>query len=248
MPRKPRFAPPGHYLHITQRGNYGQRTFYTKADHSVFLDLLIRTATASNIDVLAYCLMPNHYHLIARPNEPHAISHAMRDINGPYSRYLHGRLTRTGRLWQDRFYACLLGHTHLLSALRYVEQNPVRAHMVDDPFQYPWSSANSHSPNTWLDDETFRLLVSPEDWPQILAGPQPKKECATIRRTTHTERTLAAPELTTALETEYGVPLTRRAPGRRPTHAPTPPHAPVSSKRPPQSVPYPPAARVTSSA
>jgi len=198
-PLKPSLAPPGHYLHMPQRGNYGQRTFYSKGDHTVFLDLLARTATTNNIDVLAYCLMPNHYHLIARPNEPHAISHMTRDLNGHYSRYLHGRLTRTGRLWQDRFYACLLGHTHLLSALRYVEQNPVRAHMVDDPFHYPWSSANSHSPDTWLDDETFRLLVTPEDWPQILAGPQPKRECATIRRTSHTERTLAPPEPTTAL-------------------------------------------------
>jgi REP element-mobilizing transposase RayT len=55
MPRKPRFAPPGHYLHITQRGNYGQRTFYSKGDHALFLELLTRTAANYNIDVLAYC-------------------------------------------------------------------------------------------------------------------------------------------------------------------------------------------------
>lgn len=159
MPRKPRFTPPGHYLHLTQRGNYGQPTFYTDADRRIFLQLVSQYAQLRQVSILAYCLMPNHYHILARAGHPDDIPRFMQGVNGRYSAYLHGRLVRKGRLWQARYYSCVLGFGHLFSALRYVERNPLRARMVDNAATYPWSSAPFHTtratPPTWLDMDTF---------------------------------------------------------------------------------------------
>jgi putative transposase len=189
MPRKPRFAPPGHYLHLTQRGNYRQTTFHSDADRRIFLDLLSLHAERQQIDILAFCLMPNHYHLLARAHQPLAISRFMQSLNGRYSTYLNGRFTRHGRLWQSRFYSCPLNYGHLFAALRYVECNPLRARMVDDAARFPWSSAPYHAglatPPEWLDMETFRLLATPSDWPAILSAPQPRAERSLLRRATH---------------------------------------------------------------
>ena len=127
MPRKPRFAPPGFYLHITQRGNYRQRTFYSDRDHALFQELLALHADARKIDILAYCQMSNHFHLIARGYNDGSVSRFMQSLTGQYAQQLHGRLCRRGRFWQDRFYSCVLSETHLELALRYVELNPVRA-------------------------------------------------------------------------------------------------------------------------
>jgi putative transposase len=195
MPRKPRFAPPGFYLHITQRGNYRQTTFFSDNDRHTFLNLLVRNAQLTHSDILAFCLMPNHYHLLARGNEPNSISNFMRNLNGQYSSYLHGRLVRTGRLWQSRFYACVLQHSHLLSALRYVELNPVRALLTTNPALYPWSSAPFHTglkpTPPWLDNATFQLLATPADWPNILATSQSLLEQNQIRNATRNESALA---------------------------------------------------------
>ena len=191
MPRKPRFAPPGHYLHLTQRGNFGQPVFFSDGDRHVFLKLLAHHAELRAIDILAYCLMPNHYHILARGSQPLAISRFMQSLNGRYSAYINGRLVRKGRLWEGRYFSCLLGYGHLFAALRYVECNPLRARMVDNAADFPWSSAPFHTsratPPSWLDMETFQLLATPSDWPQILAAHQPRAEQSEIRRATHFE-------------------------------------------------------------
>ncbi len=103
MPRKPRFAPPGYFLHLTQRGNYRQRTFHSHHDHLKFLDLLASHADDREVDILAYCLMSNHFHLIARGHGIDSIPRFIQGLNGQYAQYLRGRLSRRGRLWQARY-------------------------------------------------------------------------------------------------------------------------------------------------
>ncbi|MBL8239114.1 MAG: transposase [Bryobacterales bacterium] len=195
MPRKPRFAPPGHYLHLTQRGNYGQPTFHTDADRRVFLQLVSEYAQLRQISILAYCLMPNHYHILARATHAGDIPRFMQGVNGRYSAYLHGRLVRKGRLWQSRYYSCVLGFGHLFAALRYVECNPLRARMVDNAVTFPWSSATFHTtraaPPPWLDMDTFRQLADPADWPSVLATPQPRAEHTLIHTTARFETATA---------------------------------------------------------
>ena len=94
MPRKNRFAPPGYWLHITQRGNDRQRVFLSDADRQYFLDLLA-----------AYTLMSNHFHLVAIGDQADAISLFMMDLGGLYATYRNAVHRHTGHLWQSRFYS-----------------------------------------------------------------------------------------------------------------------------------------------
>lgn len=203
MPRKPRFAPPGYWYHLTQRGNYRQKTFYSAADYQLYLDLLGRHAEAYDVSILSYCLMPNHIHLNARPNTDQGLSACLRAVSGQYSQLLHARLRRHGHLWQSRFYSCLLGtEDYLATALRYVELNPVRARMVETAEQYRWSAAHTHTSSseiaddrtiTWLAHRELQSRFTANDLRQRLQQPQTRRDCADIRAATYSERILARP-------------------------------------------------------
>ena len=221
MPRKLRFAPPGYYCHITQRGNYGQETFFSDSDRRLFLNLLGHHADARQVDVLAYCLMSNHFHLIARGTQDGGISRFMQGLNGQYAQLIHGRLSRRGRLWQERFYSCVLDGAHLRSALRYVELNPVRAGMAADACRYPWSSAVFHAGSAtalatprWLDMRTFDELYTVAEWRAYLAEGGSRVEHAAIRGATQRATPLGGPGFVERLEAEFHVVLGRPGGGR----------------------------------
>ncbi len=145
MPRVPRFVVPGLPHHITQRGNYRQPVFFNDADRQFFLRRLIKRAKQYEIEVMAWCLMINHFHLIAIPRRRDSFALGLRALLGEYSLRINAqRGDARGHIWQSRFYSCALSQRHLRMALRYVELNPVRANLVDDPEQYRWSSARCH--------------------------------------------------------------------------------------------------------
>lgn len=218
MPRKHRFAPPGYNLHITQRGNYGQRTFFTSHDHRFFLNLVAEHSLDDSVDVLAYCLMPNHFHLILHGHQTGSISRFMQSLNGRYAQFIHSRLQRQGRFWQSRFYSCVLDSAHLVAALRYVELNPVRANMVPCAPDYPWSSALIHTgqqpPPSWLNISAFGELFTPTEWQQFLADGQPSEEQALIRRATRHAAVAGSPEFIGSLEVAFSRNLQVHSPGR----------------------------------
>ena len=220
MPRKLRFAPPGYNLHITQRGNYRQRTFFEDRDYLYFLNIVANHAAALSVDVLAYCLMPNHFHLILQGHQEHSISRFMQILNGRYAQYIHGRLVRQGRFWQTRFYSCVLSNPHLVAALRYVELNPVRANIVDHAASYAWSSARIHAGQApapaWMNTSTFNELFTPPEWQTWLAEGQPDSENAAIRRATNLEIPIGTPAFIERLEATYNRRLQPQTAGRRP--------------------------------
>lgn len=221
MPRKARFAPPDHWIHITQRGNYRQRTFFSDRDHTEFLSLLGHAAESLSIDVLSYCLMPNHFHLIARSHTGSNISRFVQSFSSQYAQYLHGRLSRAGRLWQGRFFSCVLDESHLARALKYVELNPVHAAFVELASEYRWSSAAAHIGTLrtslipkWLDRESFAQLYTPSEWREALSIPQSPKERAAIQKATLSSLPLGSPEFIARLESQFDRPLTRKPIGR----------------------------------
>ena len=185
MPRNRRFAPPGYNLHITQRGNYGQQTFFGPHDHRFFLGLVAEHADTHAVDVLAYCLMPNHFHLILHGHQSGSISDFMQAVNGQYGQAIHARLFIKGRFWQDRYYSGVLDNAHLVAALRYVELNPVRAGMVSRAVDYQWSSASVHvgdtPPPKWLKMSTFHELFTPEEWRRCLVEGQTSSDQFSMR-------------------------------------------------------------------
>jgi len=127
MPRLARAIAIGCAHHITQRGNNRQDVFFVDDDRRVYLELLQEQAQKYGLEVLAYCLMTNHVHLVAISHEEEALAQAIGRTHFRYTQYINRLHRRSGHLWQGRFYSCALDGRHLWLAIKYVELNPVRA-------------------------------------------------------------------------------------------------------------------------
>ena len=124
----------------TCRGNHTAPVFFSDTDREVYLAMLLESCRSFKLDVWAYCLMTNHVHLIAVPRERASMAGAIGRCHMRYSRWINKQRAWTGHLWANRYHSSLLGDEHLWNAVRYVEQNPVRARMVAKCEEWPWSS------------------------------------------------------------------------------------------------------------
>jgi putative transposase len=141
MPRPHRFELPGIPQHVIQRGNNRAACFGDQSDYRFYLAELGRLVQREACDLHAYVLMTNHVHLLVTPREKGAIACVMQSLGRCYVRQFNDRHARTGTLWEGRYKACLVEEgNHLLHCYRYIESNPVRASIVADPADYPWSS------------------------------------------------------------------------------------------------------------
>jgi putative transposase len=146
MARRVRLIFPGVALHVIQRGVDRAACFRAEADYLVYLSQLHALARKHSCAIHAYCLMTNHVHLLLTPHEEKSCTALMRDLGQRYVPYFNSRHGRTGTLWEGRFRSCIAESAHyVLACYRYIELNPVRARMVNDPFAYPWSSYGANS-------------------------------------------------------------------------------------------------------
>lgn len=153
MARPPRPVVPDVPLHITQRGNNRLNCFFADTDYLVYLDLLRTAASAARCDVHAYVLMTNHVHLLVTPKDERGPSLLMKALGERYVQYFNRRHARTGTLWEGRYRSCLVqSERYLMVCHRYIELNPVRAQLVNQPGDYPWSSfrRNAHGEENLL--------------------------------------------------------------------------------------------------
>jgi putative transposase len=144
MARLARVVIPGLPHHVTQRGNGRARTFFADADYALYRDLLAEHCRAAKVEVWAWCLMPNHVHLILAPSDVDGLRRALAAVHRRYAGVIHARRRRTGHFWQGRFGAVVMDEEHLSAALRYVSLNPVRARLVERARDWRWSSARAH--------------------------------------------------------------------------------------------------------
>ena len=131
-------------MHVTQRGNRRAPIFVGGGGQRRYLHLLQAETERFGVDVWAYCLMPNHVHLIVVARDSHALSKAMHRAHGQYAQWLNARQGWSGHLWSSRFFSTPMDDVHLWAAVRYVERNPVRAGLVERAEDYIWSSARAH--------------------------------------------------------------------------------------------------------
>ena len=131
-------------VHIWQRGNHQESVFLSPADNREFLRLLRRGAERFEMRIMGYCLMRNHYHVIASGERANSIEKAIGQANHDYSLYLHRRREQTGQLWQGRYGSVLLSESHFWTAMCFVERNPVEAGIAPVAWEWPWSSARAH--------------------------------------------------------------------------------------------------------
>ena len=144
MGRAKRIVVPGYPHHITQRGNNKQEVFNDHNDCRKYLSLLAKYSIKYKLKIISYCLMPNHVHLIEIPAERDSLWKTIHGAHTGYSKSFSRKSGAVGHLWQQRFFSCVLDGRHLVAAARYIERNPIRAGMVDEPWEWEWSSARYH--------------------------------------------------------------------------------------------------------
>lgn len=144
MPRQPRYGLVGITQHVVQRGNNRQMTFFATEDRRYYLDCLKDACARHHCQLHAYVLMTNHVHLLITPLQPDAIAKVMQSVGRRYVRYINDVYRRSGTLWEGRYKASLVDDVYVLTCCRYIELNPVRASIVNDPVKYEWSSFRHH--------------------------------------------------------------------------------------------------------
>lgn len=202
--------------HITRRGNRRQATFFCGDDYSAYLQLMAQWCQQHDVEIWAYCLMPNHTHLVAVPKSEEGLRRAIGEAHRRYTRRVNFREGWRGHLWQGRFASFVLDEPHLIAAVRYIELNPVRAGLVTAPSDYPWSSARAHLRGR--DDVLVRvapLLALVRNWRELLCSAVSEEELREYRAHERTGRPLGDEDFVRRLEQKLGRVLHRKKPGRK---------------------------------
>lgn len=145
MPRIARIVGGGYPHHIVQRGNNKEKIFLDWKDYEKYFSFLEKYSEKREVSVLAYCLMQNHVHLLVRPSENDGLAKLMQGVTLCYTQYFNRKEGRTGRLWECRYHSTVVdGDSYLWRVSKYIENNPLRAGIVNRPEDYPYSSAKAH--------------------------------------------------------------------------------------------------------
>ncbi len=198
MARLPRYVIPGQPQHIIQRGNNRQAIFGATIDYQFFRDTLAEAAQKHGLLIHAYVWMTNHIHLLATPQLENTIGKVFQSVGRKYVQYFNSTYQRSGTLWEGRYRATVVdSEQYLLTLMRYIELNPVRAGMVAHAKEYPWSSyafnalGEIGSDSKWLTphDEYLRLGRSMSErqsaYRQLFRAAIPNAELKEIRECVH---------------------------------------------------------------
>ncbi|MHC5019074.1 MAG: transposase [Planctomycetota bacterium] len=183
MPRTARIVIPGAIHHVTQRGSRNQQTFFCPEDYVFYRDLLASRCAMKGVELLQYCLMPNHVHLLLRPADSSGLSAALRDTHCAYARAINARYGWTGHFWQSRFWSHAIFGTRILMVMRYVAQNPLRKALVPGVEAWQPSSAADLLDlriDPWLSGRELRGYM--DSWDVFLATIPPSAETDLIRQ------------------------------------------------------------------
>jgi putative transposase len=176
--------------------------FLDDEDRRVYLDFLAWYRNKHGLEILAYCMMSNHVHVIGVPKEADSIARTIADTHMRYAQHFNWKYSQSGHLWQGRFFSCVLDERHILAAARYVERNPTRAGLVGRAWDYRWSSARAHigeGKDTLLAESwpSKRLLAQ---WRELLTDVDDTHDVEEIRLSTRTGRPLGSPDFLVKLE------------------------------------------------
>jgi putative transposase len=220
MARIARVVAEGIPYHVTQRGNGRQQVFHSGTDYGLYRSLLRAYARQYGVSILAYCLMPNHTHLVCVPCRADSLARTLGRTHADFARHFNIARQSCGHVWQARFYSCPLDLPHLWRAMAYVERNPVRAGLISEAWSYPWSSAATHCGLQSADP-----LVEPcaewqeeygfQRWCEVLLSSVAEEAAAQrIREATHCGRPLGWESFVQELEQIAGRRLRPLPPGR----------------------------------
>ncbi len=189
--------------------------FLETGDYRAYLELLSAWCGKAGTEVWAYCLMPNHVHLILVPTHEDGLRAGLSEAHRRYTRMINLREGWRGHLWQERFHSFPMDRKHLLACARYVELNPVRAGLVKNPARWRWSSARAHLEGKDDGVTTVAPLLSRvPDWRIHLESALDERTLTAIRSHSRTGRPLGSDAFLKKLEKRLGRSLKPRRPGR----------------------------------
>jgi putative transposase len=224
MARVARIVAPGYPHHVTQRGNRRQTTFFCDADYREYLTLLAEWLPHWGNRLWAYCLMPNHVHLVVVPTSEDGLARSLAQVHRRYSRRINFRQGWRGYLWQGRFASVVMDTAHLLAAARYVERNPVKAKLTACAEDWPWSSAGGHvrgggdalAEGAWLAEQIAGWVCT---WSEFLQQDDDPALAKAMRQMESTGRPLGDENFVRRIGQLLGRDLTRQKPGPKPGKA-----------------------------
>jgi putative transposase len=206
MPRMSRAVVAGVPHHVIQRGNRRQKTFFSEGDYAAYKDLMAQWCAKRGVEVWAYCLMPNHVHLIAVPSSAEALALAVGEAHRRYTRMVNFREGWRGHLWQSRFGSYVLDEVYLFTCARYIELNPVRAGLAERAEDWEWSSARAHL--SGRDDSLVKARPLLDKvlygWREFLTLSVGGSEAELLRRHERTGRPLGSRDFVSGLESSLG--------------------------------------------
>jgi len=202
--------------HVTQRGNYNQRVFFSDKNRVYYLKLIKEYSAKYQLKILFYCLMDNHVHFIVIPLKANSMSKTFDIVNAKYAQYINKKKKLIGHLWQNRFYSCPMDEQHAYVAAKYIEQNPVKAGLASEAWEWKWSSAGYHTggqdTSGFLERVVF--LPKPDKWKEELSGTILKPISEKLKWCTRAGRPFADFSLVKKLEKVVGKNLRFRRVGR----------------------------------
>jgi putative transposase len=216
MPRFRRLVVPGYPHHVTQRGVRRQTTFFDDRDYRNYLAIAKSLRPGCSLQILAYCLMPNHIHAVVIPRHDHSLAEFFGKLHHQYAKQTNFRYEWTGHLWQNRFYSVVMNAHHAITAMRYVERNPVRSGLVKTPHEWPWSSARGNL--GLVDDDLIPdrpALELVPDWAAYLSGMENDRDLRELRRVTGTGRPTGDVDFIETIESLSGRQIRKKSAGRR---------------------------------
>lgn len=215
MSRTARASVGGICYHVINRGNARATVYHDPADYRAFLHLMIHASERIPMRMLAYCLMPNHFHLVLFPHEDSDLSDWMHWLLTAHVKRHHRVKKTTGRIWQGRFKAFPIEQDrHLLTVMRYVERNPVRANLVDSAIDWDWSSLSVRHAAMARSLLSVSPVVKPPNWKEIVDTPQSSTELEALRRCGYKNTPFGSATWVEATVASLGLESSVRGPGR----------------------------------
>jgi putative transposase len=193
MPRTARAVIPGYCYHLLNRANRRARIFHAAEDYAQFLALVSRAQDRLELPILAMCLMPNHVHLVVQPHRADDLSRWTQWLFTTHVRWYHAKYATTGRVWQGRFKAFpTQSDHHLLTMMRYVERNALRANLVARAEDWHWGSLRWRSASPQPVRLAAPPVALPSYWRHLVNEPQTEAELAAIRTSVNRQRPFGA--------------------------------------------------------
>jgi putative transposase len=215
MPRPPRQIFANECYHVLNRANRRAEVFHEPADYAAFIHLTAKAQLRIDMPVLAACLMPNHVHLVVRPKGDGDIIRWMQWLFTTHARHYHEKYGTTGHVWQGRYkHFPVQGDHHLLSLMRYVERNALRAMLASRAEEWRWGSLYWREHRQAAVTLTEPPVPLPKAWIEFVNQPQTAAELAAIRTCVNRQRPFGDDGWVTSTSRASGLQQTLMEPGR----------------------------------